>query len=39
MVLKARAGEGVPQARDVEAMLALEVWAHRLYLTALGPTR
>lgn len=35
MALKARAGDGVPQAREhVEAMLGLQVWAHGVYKQA-----
>lgn len=35
--LKAAADVGVPEAREyVEAMLGLEVWSHRVYLSALA---
>ena len=38
VALEPHVGEGVAQAREyVEAMLGLQVWAHSLYLTAIGP--
>lgn len=36
--LAADAGAGVPEAREhVQAMLGLQVWAHKLYLAAIAP--
>jgi hypothetical protein len=37
MTLKAHASEGVPAARAyVDAMLGLQVWAHRVYMQAIA---